>query len=121
MVIEGSVKDIIFRNEANGYTVGLLSTEDGEITIVGHAAIINIDEMVTLEGELIYHNRYGEQFSFTKISTVIPNTIKGIENFLSNGLISGIGPKLAKRIVDKFQEESLNIIQYNPERLKEVS
>ena len=120
MVIEGTVKDIKFRNEDNGYTVGKLSTEDGEITIVGHVAIINIDEMVTLEGELIYHNRYGEQFSFTKISTITPSTIKGIENFLSNGLISGIGPQLAKRIVDKFQEESLNVIQYNPERLKEV-
>lgn len=121
MVIEGTIKDIKFRNEDNGYTVGKLSTEDGDITIVGHAAIINIDEMVTLEGELIYHNKYGEQFSFTKINTYTPNTIKGIENYLSNGLISGIGPQLAKRIVDKFKEESLNIIQYNPERLKEVS
>lgn len=121
MVIEGSVRDIKFRNEENGYTVGLLSTEDGEITIVGHAAIINIDEMVTLEGELIYHNKYGEQFSFNKISAYTPNTIKGMENYLASGLISGIGPQLAKRIVEKFKEESLNIIQYNPERLKEVS
>lgn len=121
MVIEGTIKDIVFRNEENGYTVGLLSTEDGDITIVGHAAIINIDEMVSLEGELIYHNKYGEQFSFQRISSITPNTIKGIENYLSNGLISGIGPALAKRIVEKFKEESLNIIQYNPERLKEVS
>src|SRR5699024_6277704 len=105
MVIEGTVKDIKFRNEDNGYTVGKLSTEDGDITIVGHAAIINIDEMVTLEGELTYHNKYGEQFSFTKIDTYTPNTIKGIEKYLSNGLISGIGPQLAKRIVDKFKEE----------------
>ena len=121
MVIEGSVKDIKFRNEDNGYTVGLLSTEDGEITIVGHAAIISIDEMVSLEGDLIYHNKYGEQFSFTRITTILPNTSKGIENFLSSGLISGIGPQIAKRIVGKFEEESLNIIQYNPERLKEVN
>lgn len=121
MVIEGTVRDIKFRNEDNGYTIGKLSTEDGEITIVGHAAIINIDEMVTLEGELIYHNKYGEQFAFHKISTYTPNTIKGIENYLANGLISGIGPQLAKRIVERFKEESLNIIQYHPERLKEVS
>ena len=120
MVIDGTVVDIIFRNEENGYTVGKLSTEDGDITIVGNAAFINIDEMVTLEGELIYHNKYGEQFSFEKINTYTPNTIKGIEKYLSNGLISGIGPQLAKRIVEKFKEESLNIIQYNPERLKEV-
>ena len=121
MVIEGRVKDIKFRNEDNGYTVGLLSTEDGEITIVGHAAIISIDEMVSLEGDIIYHNKYGEQFSFTSITTILPNTSKGIENFLSSGLISGIGPQIAKRIVGKFEEESLNIIQYNPERLKEVN
>lgn len=120
MVIEGTVKDIRYRNEENGYTVGLLSTEDGDITIVGHAAFINIDEMVSLEGELIFHNKYGEQFSFTSIQTIMPDTIKGIENFLSSGLISGIGPQLAKRIVDKFKEEALKIVQYEPERLKEV-
>ncbi len=120
MVIEGVIEEIIYRNESNGYTVGRLITSDGDITIVGYSALINTDETVSLEGELVYHNKYGEQFSFTRINTVLPSTLKGIENYLSSGLIPNIGPKIAKRIVEKFGLESLDIIQYNPERLKEV-
>lgn len=120
MVIEGVIEEIKFRNDSNGYTVGKLITSDGEITIVGYAAIINLEETVSLEGELIYHKKYGEQFSFTSINIVVPSTLKGIENYLSSGLIPNIGPKTAKRIVEKFGLESLDIIQYNPERLKEI-
>lgn len=120
MVIEGVIEEIIFRNESNGYTVGRLNTSDGDITIVGYAAIINLNETISFEGELIYHNKYGEQFSFTSLKTVMPSTIKGIENYLSSGLIPNIGPKTAKRIVEKFGLDSLDIIQYNPERLKEI-
>lgn len=120
MVIEGVIEEIIYRNESNGYTVGRMITSDGDITIVGYAALINTEETVSLEGDLIYHNKYGEQFSFTSINTVVPTTLKGIENYLSSGLIPNIGPKTAKRIVDKFGLESLDIIQYQPERLKEV-
>lgn len=120
MVIEGVIEEIKFRNETNGYTVGRLSTSDGEITIVGYAAFINLEETVSLEGEWIYHNRYGEQFSFSSINTVVPSSIKGIENYLSSGLIPNIGPKTAKKIVEKFGLDSLDIIHYNPERLKEI-
>lgn len=120
MVIEGIVEEIIFRNETNGYTVGRLNTSDGDITIVGYAPFINIEENVSLEGDLIFHDKYGEQFSFTSIKTVLPSTLKGIENYLSSGLIPSIGPKTAKKIVDRFGLDSLDIIQYNPERLKEV-
>lgn len=120
MVIEGIIEEIIFRNESNGYTVGRLITSDGDIIIVGYAALINTDETVSLEGDLIYHNKYGEQFSFTKINIVVPSTLKGIENYLASGLIPNIGPKTAKKIVEKFGLDALDIIQYNPERLKEV-
>jgi exodeoxyribonuclease V alpha subunit len=120
VVIEGVIEEIKFRNESNGYTVGKLITSDGDITIVGYAAIINIDETVSLEGEIIYHKKYGEQFSFSSIHTVTPSTLKGIENYLSSGLIPNIGPKTAKKIVDKFGLDSLDIIQYNPERLREI-
>ena len=102
MVIEGVVEEIIFRNETNGYTVGRLMTSDGDITIVGFAAFINLDEPYSLEGELIYHNKYGEQFNFTSINIVVPSTIKGIENYLASGLIPNIGPKTAKKIVEKL-------------------
>ncbi len=120
MVIEGIIEEIIYRNESNGYTVGRLNTSDGDITIVGYAPFINLEETVSLEGELIYHTKYGEQFSFTTIKVVMPSTLKGIESYLSSGLIPNIGPKTAKKIVEKFGLESLDIIQYNPERLKEI-
>ncbi|WFA08701.1 ATP-dependent RecD-like DNA helicase [Tissierella sp. Yu-01] len=120
MVIEGVIEEIIFRNESNGYTVGRLITSDGDITIVGYAPFVNLEETVSLEGELIFHNKYGEQFSFTTLKTVMPSTLKGIENYLASGLIPNIGPKTAKKIVDKFGLDSLDIIQYNPEKLKEI-
>ena len=120
LVIEGVIEEIIFRNESNGYTVAKLNTSDGIITIVGNAAIINLEEMVEIEGDFIYHNRFGEQFNFTTIKTTMPSTIKGIENYLSSGLIPYIGPKTAKNIVERFGLDSLDIIQYNPVRLKEI-
>ncbi|MFA5577411.1 MAG: ATP-dependent RecD-like DNA helicase [Tissierellaceae bacterium] len=121
LTIEGTIEEIRFRNESNGYTVAKLNTSDGPVTIVGHAPFINLDEAVKLEGEWIYHPTYGEQLSFTNITTLVPSTLTGIENYLSSGLIPHIGPKTAKRIVERFGLDSLEIIQYNPERLKEIS
>ncbi len=120
MILEGIIEDIRFRNESNGYTVAKLNTEDGPMTIVGYAPFISLEEMVKVEGDMIYHPSYGEQFSFTSMTTLVPSTSKGIENYLSSGLIPHIGPKTAKKIVERFGLESLDIIQYNPERLKEI-
>ena len=120
MIIEGIVEEIIFRNETNGYTVGRLNTSDGEVTIVGYAAFLKTEEMVQVDGDWIYHNKFGEQFNFTNIKTLVPSTLKGIENYLSAGLIPNIGPKTAKKIVEKFGLESLDVIQYTPEKLKEI-
>lgn len=120
MVIEGVVEEIKFRNEANGYTVGKLSTTDGEITIVGFTAFIKLEEKVEIEGEWTYHIKFGEQFNFTSIRTIVPSTLKGIENYLSSGLLPYIGPKTAEKIVARFGLETLNIIQYDTERLKEI-
>lgn len=120
LTIEGTVEEIIFRNELNGYTVAKLNTTDGGVTIVGNVAIINVGETVRAEGEWIYHPKYGEQLQIKNLSTVTPATLNGIEKYLSSGLIPHIGPKTAKRIVDKFGMDSLDIIQDEPERLKEV-
>ncbi len=118
--IEGVIQDVIFRNEENGYTVALLSTDDGEITIVGNAPFINPQETIKLSGSMVYHNNYGEQFAFDTYEVVIPTTLKGIENYLSSGLLPNIGPKTAKRIVKEFGADSLDIIQYNPEKLMKI-
>lgn len=118
--IEGIIEEIIFRNETNGYTVAKLNTSDGLITIVGNAAIINLEEMVEIDGDWVYHNTFGEQFSFSTIKTTVPSTLKGIENYLASGLLPYVGPKTARNIVNKFGLDSLDIIQYNPESLKEI-
>lgn len=118
--LQGIVEEIIFRNESNGYTVGKLYTSDGSVTIVGIAPFIHKDEAVSLDGEWSYHNRFGEQFQFEGIRSVMPTTTKGIENYLSSGLIPHIGPKTAKKIVEHFGEAALDIIQYNPQRLLEI-
>jgi len=118
--IQGIVEDIIFRNESNGYTVGKLYTTEGSVTFVGTAPFIYKDEPVQLIGEWIYHNKFGEQFQFSSMKTITPTTTKGIENYLSSGLIPHIGPKTAKKIVDRFGEFSLEVIQYQPDKLLEI-
>lgn len=118
LTIEGIIEDVIFRNEVNGYTVAKLRTSDGTVTIVGNAAFINIEEMVEVEGEWIYHDNFGEQLKFESIKTTIPSTLKGIENYLASGLLPYIGPKTAEHIVEAFGEDSLDIIQNTPEKLK---
>lgn len=120
MEIQGIVEDIIFRNESNGYTVGKLYTSDGSVTIVGIAPFLHKDEAVSLEGEWGFHSRFGEQFLFDTLKSIMPTTTKGIENYLSSGLIPHIGPKTAKKIVEHFGTEALDIIQYNPQRLLEI-
>lgn len=120
MILQGTIEEIRFRNESNGYTVAQLNTSDGMVTIVGNAAIINLEESVEVEGDWIYHDTYGEQLSFNSIKTLMPSTLKGIENYLASGLIPHIGPKTAKKIVDEFGLDSLEIIQYNPDKLKNI-
>lgn len=118
--LEGIIEDIVFRNETNGYTVARLKTSDGMVNIVGNVALINLEELVEVEGEWVYHDTFGEQLRFTSIKTVTPSSLKGIENYLSSGLLPYVGPKTAKNIVERFGLDSLEIIQYNPEKLKTI-
>lgn len=120
ITIEGVIEDIIFRNDENGYTVAILGTDQGSLTIVGSTPFINTEETVKLTGDMTYHNNYGEQFQFESLEIVIPTSLKGIENYLGSGLIPGIGPKTAKNIVKKFGADSLDIIQYSPDKLLKV-
>ncbi len=120
ITIEGVVEDIIFRNEENGYTVAVLVTDQGKLTIVGSTPFINTEETIKLSGDMVYHSNYGEQFKFETMEAVIPTSLKGIENYLGSGLIPGLGPKTAKNIVKEFGKDSLDIIQYKPKELLRV-
>lgn len=119
--IKGVVREIIFRNEENGYVVAEIDTKEEDVVVVGYIPIINVGETMSFAGSIIVHPIYGEQLQVEHSKQIPPATLEGIENYLASGLLKGIGPKMAKRIVEMFGKDSLDIIQYNPQRLTEVS
>ena len=124
--LRGIVDRITFQNEENGYTVarlqveGLAAYNNRPATIVGEMLSINPGETVVLEGEWTTHKQYGAQFKIASYQTVYPSTVEGMRRYLGSGLIKGIGPVTAKRIVDHFGKEALDVIERDPERLVEV-
>ncbi len=118
--LEGMVSDIVFKNEENGYTIAYLANENDEITIVGCMPTLSVGESIEVEGKWVDHKTYGSQFEVNSFMPVTPSSLEGIYVYLSSGMIHGIGEKMAKRIVDKFGVDTLDIIQNNPERLTEV-
>ena len=124
--LRGIVDRITFQNEENGYTIARLQVEgsaaynDRLATIVGEMLSINPGETVVLEGEWTTHKQYGAQFKIESYQTVYPSTVEGMRRYLGSGLIKGIGPVTAKRIVDHFGKEALDVIESDPDRLVEV-
>ncbi|MDD4493294.1 MAG: ATP-dependent RecD-like DNA helicase [Eubacteriales bacterium] len=118
--IEGMVESIIFRNESNGYTVCEISTSNGIVTLVGCMPFVNEGEILKAAGNWTSHPDYGEQFKVEGYEKVLPRTKDAIERYLASGVIKGIGPSTAKKIVERFGEDSINVIQYNPEKLSVI-
>jgi len=116
----GMIDEIIYYNEENGYTVGLLETEDDLITFTGSFSNPTQGETMSIEGTWSHHKRYGKQFNVERFEMILPDSLKGIENYLSSGLIKGIGKSTAKKLVEYFGEKTLDIMQYQPERISEV-
>ena len=120
MEIKGELKEIIFQNDVNGYTIGVLDTDDEEITVVGYLPYISIGDNLKLIGKYVTHQDYGRQFKIETFEKIMPETAASLERYLSNGMIKGIGPAIAKRITQKFGEETLHILKFEPNRLAEV-
>src|SRR3989440_8251814 len=125
--LEGSVESIVFRNEDNHYTVARFRPNDsGRLfrddltTIVGVLPGVHVGELLSIEGEWEKDPKYGRQLHVTSFTQRLPASTEGITRYLSSGLIKGIGPKKAKLIVDHFGEQTLAIIEQQPERLSEV-
>ncbi len=127
--LRGVVERITYHNEENGYTVAKLAPErrprhlpdwQRKIAIVGNMAGIVVGESVELGGEWTMHAEYGKQFSVQSMRSVLPATVAGIEKYLGSGLIKGVGPVTAKRIVKHFGAETLEIIDTDPGRLIDV-
>jgi len=119
--LEGRLVEIIFQNESNGYLVGVLDCEDEEVTIVGCLPALKEGEVVAVKGKWIVHPVYGRQMDVKEYRPVQPSTKEGILNYLASGVVKGIGKKMAERIIDQFGTDALEVIQYAPQRLTEVS
>ncbi|WP_031509571.1 SF1B family DNA helicase RecD2 [Streptomyces megasporus] len=122
-VLEGVLERITYANEENGYTVARVDAgrAGGELlTVVGSLLGAQVGESLRMEGRWGSHPQYGRQFHVENYTTVLPATVQGIRRYLGSGLIKGIGPKIAERIVDHFGLETLEVIENTPERLIEV-
>jgi exodeoxyribonuclease V alpha subunit len=122
--IEGSVERILYSNDENHYTVAQLLPEGRgrvePVTITGNLAALNVGEHVRALGHWITHKQFGRQFAVEKFDSVLPRSVVGIKKYLGSGMIKGIGGTFADRIVEKFGEQTLEVIDHFSARLREV-
>lgn len=120
--LSGVLDHISYHNEEDDYTVArFLDGGSGDsLTVVGHLAGVREGENLCLAGYWKQHPRFGRQFQIESFEFIHPETLEGVEKYLASGLIRGIGPKTAGRIVKAFGEKILDIIDHSPERLSEV-
>ena len=119
--IRGILEKIIFKNSETGFMVGKVRLEDNNlVTIVGNAFELQCGEKLEVTGKWILNKNYGQQFEIESIKTTEPATAVGIENYLGSGLIKGIGPVMANRIVSHFKLDTLKILDEEPKRLNEI-
>lgn len=118
--IEGYVEHIVYRNEENGYTVLNLSAGKDEITCVGSFQSVHEGEYLEAEGQYSTHATYGQQFKAEQYRIKIPQNGLALERYLGSGAVKGIGAALAARIVRRFGDDTLRIMEEEPERLAEI-
>lgn len=119
-ILDGLVEAVIFKSEDTGYVVAKITANKEVNTIVGTMPLIKEGQQIEVKGEWIKHKQFGRQFNVEEYKEVLPTSTKEIEKYLSTGIIHGIGPVTAKKIVKAFGEETLNILDNNIEMLKEV-
>jgi exodeoxyribonuclease V alpha subunit len=120
VTIEGIVEDIIFSNESNGYTVCDVKDNKEIITAVGFMPFVSVGESIKITGRWVEHPDYGEQLKVECYEKLLPKTSEAIEKYLASGVLKGIGPATAAKIVKKFGDETLNIIGFKSQQLSLV-
>ncbi|MES2466559.1 MAG: ATP-dependent RecD-like DNA helicase [Verrucomicrobiota bacterium] len=120
--LSGTVERVTFHTEDTGYSVLKVKVKGRHepVTVTGKVPLIHEGEVIKAEGEWVNVAEYGRQFKAEQIETTAPNSREGIEKYLASGLIEGIGPVYAKKLVEKFGEEVFEVIEQNSARLKEV-
>ena len=120
MEIEGQITEIIYQNEVNCYTVAEFTMKNEMTTVVGYLPFINQGDSLKLFGKFVTHPEYGEQFKIETFEKIMPQTLEALEQYLGGGIIKGIGPATAKKIVSKFGEETIDVIKSDPKRLAKI-
>ena len=122
-VLAGLVERVTFHNSENGFCVLRVKARGhrGLVTTIGHAAMISAGEWITASGIWLNDRNHGLQFKAHFLKTSAPSTLDGIEKYLGSGMIRGIGPVYAKRLVKAFGKDVFDIIEENPDRLREVA
>ena len=119
-IIKGYISSIRYKNPTNGYTVLSFTIDQTEETVVGNFLNVSEGEMLEISGDWIIHPIYDRQFKATSYKTVTPDDELSIIRYLGSGIIKGIGPTLAKRIVDEFGTETFHVMEEQPELLEKI-
>ena len=122
-IVEGHLEQIVYASEHNHYTVAKLKVQGKPelITVVGQLAGVIPGQELKLSGAWENHPKYGYQFKASSYSVRLPAQIHGIQKYLGSGLIRGIGPALAQRLIDRFGERTLQVIERSPKKLLKVA
>jgi len=119
--LQGEITDVIYKNETNGYTICNIYTDDEEeITVVGFLPYIQSGEEIKVIGTFVNHPEYGRQLKVETFEKMMPKGIPAIEKYLASGIIKGVGIATARKLVNKFGEETIEVIRNAPERLIEI-
>ena len=118
--VEATVRETIYRNAENGYSVVQVKAGQRLTTVVGVLPEMSSGEQVIFTGEWMEHPQYGRQLRCTSCQIQKPTSLLGIERYLGSGLIRGVGPSTAKQIVEHFGMETMEVLTEHPERLQEV-
>lgn len=123
ITIKGILERITYQNQDNHYTVARLRIAkiNDPVTIVGHLAGVCEGESLEISGKWVSHPKYGDQFKAELYKVILPATVSGIRKYLGSGMIKGIGQSMADKIVDHFEEQTLDIIENEPEKLRQIN
>lgn len=119
-LISGTIERFLFQSEDNGFAVFILTTKETTITVKGYVPHAQAGQEVQLKGSWLLHPKFGKQFEASQCTQIVPTTLTGLKKYLGSGLIKGIGPVYAEKLINHFGTAILTVIDEQPQRLEEV-
>jgi len=120
--LKGTIERVVYKNPDNDYIIARFKSEESQeiVTIVGKSIDAQPGERLEVKGKWVFNKKYGNQFEIESIEVLVPATLEGIEKYLGSGLIKGIGPAMAKKIVSKFKLDTLKVLDTSPGKLSKI-